>query len=140
MTLKFELTVNDGIEDSIANEVEIIIIPLLVLNLSSVNLLSSLTLTETISPTNIIHLQDDGYGQSSMIFAGGFNTSSTSSQLIYESGGDTYGTTLRIDEIEGQLTFVVSTGSDNDVDISSNININRNYVYIVEITGATDGF
>ena len=145
LVLTFELIVNDGFEDSVANEVEIIVIPPLVinysfvLNFSEVNLLSGLTHTEVIGSTNIVHLQNEGYNQSSMIFTGGFNTSSTSSQLIYESGGATYGTTLRIDEIEGQLSFVVSTGSDNDVDISSNININRNYVYLVEITGAADG-
>ena len=108
-------------------------------DLSSGSLLSSLNITETIYASNIVDLQGDGYDGESIIFAGGFNTTSNSSQLIYEAGGGTFGTALRIDNIGGQLTFVVSTGSEGDIDISSDIAVNTDYVYIVEITGATGG-
>ena len=109
------------------------------LNLSDTSLLSRLSLTERINSSNLVHLENEGYDTSSMIFAGGFNTSSTSSQIIYEAGGTGIGTALRIDNVSGQLTFVVSTGTDGDIDISSDITVNTDYVYIVEITGATDG-
>ena len=138
LTLTFELTVSDSIEDSVLDEVTVIVRPPFDLILSEIYLLSSLALTETINSSNVVHLQNDGYDQSSIIFAGGFNTTSTSSQVIYESGGTGTGTTLRIGEVANQLSFVVSTGSDNDIDISSAINVNTDYVYIVEITGASD--
>ena len=102
------------------------------LNSSETDLLSSLALTETINSSNVIHLSSNGYSESSTIFAGGFNTSSTSSQVIYESGGNGTGTALRIDEIAGQLTFVVSAGRHNNIDISSAIAVDTDYVYIVE--------
>ena len=109
------------------------------LNLSETSLISNLSLTERINSSNTVHLENEGYDTSSMIFAGGFNTSSTSSQIIYEAGGTGTGTALRIDNVSGQLTFVVSTGTGGDIDISSDITVNTDYVYIVEITGATDG-
>ena len=139
LVLRFELVVNDGFEDSIADEVEITIQSSFDLDLSETNLLSGLMLTETIDITNIVHLAGEGYDRSSAIFAGGFNTSSASSQVIYESGGTGSGTSLLIDDVGGQLSFVVSTGTDNNADISSAININTDYVYIVEITGSGDG-
>ena len=108
-------------------------------DLLDTSLLASLTLNEVIDSNNVVHLEDEGYSESSIIFAGGFSTTSTSSQLIYEAGGGTYGTALRIDNVGGQLTFVVSTGSEGDIDISANISVNTNYVYIVEITGETNG-
>ena len=137
LLLSFQLVVNDG-EDSATDIVEIAIRPPFNLDTSGGNLLSGLTLTETITSNNLIHLQTAGYDTSSAIFAGGFNTTSASSQLIYEAGGDVVGTTLLIDNVGGQLTFVVSTGTGNDIDISSAISVNTNYVYIVEITGATN--
>ena len=129
-TLTFGLVVSDGINSSVMDKV-------IVSNFNS-SLLSGLTLTEKIDSSNIVHLENEGYDQLSMIFAGSFNTTSNSSQVIYEAGGGSVGTALRIDDVAGQLTFVVSTGSGGDIDISSAININTDYVYIVEITGATD--
>ena len=128
--LTFGLIVNDGRDDSVRDEV--------VVSNFNTDLLSGLTLTEQITSTNVVNLNDAGYNSASIIFAGKFNTDSMSSQFIYESGGDGTGIALRIDDIGGQLTFVVSTGRDNNIDISGSISINTDYVYIVEIAGATD--
>ena len=128
--LTFGLIVNDGRDDSVRDEV--------VVSNFNTDLLSGLTLTEQITSTNVVNLNDAGYNRASIIFAGKFNTDSMSSQFIYESGGDGTGIALRIDDIAGQLTFVVSTGRDNNIDISGSISINTDYVYIVEIAGATD--
>ena len=121
------VTADDGNGGTVSDEFTLTVEP--DFSIANEGLLAGFSIEETINAQNIIHLSEEGFATSNLIFAGGFN-SSNASGLLYESGGSDTGITIGLHN----NAFVVSAGTGNNIDAQvTGLSTNRNYVYIVQI-------